>query len=593
MLDPILVPFSAPRSYLALGVHEKDDWWCEHPAGLFLRELRTSRDAALVAHLVPLGPGGAPLAFERYEERPEALRAECAAGAWEFVFADPATLLARADRPGLGLRLDFLVEDRRFNMLFPVPAPGAAAPDGTLFLANAHKNRVKLLLAARAGRLVPDDSRWDGRDALTMAATLVAPDSGSIQHSAFGIRHSGGTPAELALREYPGEWDGAVPSETFDAARAAQAADFEAFLARVPAVPPELEEARAAAAHLLWSCSVAKAGYLGRDALLMSKNWMDRLWSWDHCFNAVALAPVRPDLAWDSFMAPFDLQAEDGSLPDSISEGSVVRSFFKPPVHGWALRRLMAAMELSDAQLAEAYARIGRWTRWWLDFRDRDRDGLCEYDHGNDSGWDNGTAFLRLPPVETPDLAAFLAIQCDVLADLARRLGRPAAEAAEWTRVADAQIAAMDRELFDAEGRPLARAAYTHEAFSPDTLLLRLPVLLGDRLPARLRAPLLADLESDKFLTEWGYATESPASPLYKNDGYWRGPIWAPSTMLLCDGLRACGRPDLARRAAERFCRMCARSGFAENFDALTGEGLRDRAYTWTAAVFLILAADL
>ena len=592
-IDPILVPFSAPRSYLALGVHKKDDWWCEHPAGLFLRELRTSRDEALVAHLVPLGPDGAPLAFERYESHPESFRAECAAGAWEFVFADPATILARADRPGLGLRLDFLAEGRRFHMLFAVPAPGAAAPDGTLLLANAHKNRVKFLLAARSGRLVPDDSRWDGRDALSMAANLLPPDSGAIQHSAFGIQHSGGTPAELAIREYPGEWDGAVPSDDFDAARAAQAADFGSFLARVPAAPSELAETRAAAAHLLWSFTVAKAGYLGRDALLMSKNWMDRLWSWDHCFNAIALAPVRPDLAWDSFLAPFDLQAEDGSLPDSISEGAIVRSFFKPPIHGWALRRMMAASDVPDARLAEVYGPLARWTRWWLDYRDRDRDGLCEYDHGNDSGWDNGTAFLRLPPVETPDLAAFLAIQCDVLADLARRLGRPAAEAAEWTRIADAQISAMDRELFDAAGRPLVRAAYTHETFSPDTLLLRIPVLLGDRLPARLRAPLLADLESDRFLTEWGYATESPASPLYKNDGYWRGPIWAPSTLLLYDGLRACGRADLARRVAERFCRMCAKSGFAENFDALTGEGLRDRAYTWTASVFLVLAAEL
>ena len=582
-IDPALVPFSAPLSYLALGVHAKDDWWCEHPAGLFLRELRTSRDEALVAHLVPLGPDGAPLAFERYASGPESLRAECAAGAWEFVFADPATILARADRPGLGLRLDFLAEGRRFQMLFAVPPPGSAAPDGTLLLANAHKNRVRFLLAARAGRLVPDDSRWDGRDALSMAANLVAggPESGDTR------------PLELAIREYTGEWDGAVPAADFAAARAAQAADFAAFLARVPAAPAELAETRAAAAHLLWSCSVAKAGYLGRDALLMSKNWMDRLWSWDHCFNAVALAPVRPDLAWDSFLAPFDLQAEDGSLPDSISEGAVVRGFVKPPIHGWALRRLMAATELSEAQLSEAYGRIARWTRWWLDCRDRDRDGLCEYDHGNDSGWDNGTAFLRLPPVETPDLATFLAIQCDVLADLARRLGRPDAEAAEWARIADAQIAAMDRELFDAAGRPLVRAAYTHETFSPDTLMLRIPVLLGDRLPARLRAPLLADLESDRFLTEWGYATESPASPLYRNDGYWRGPIWAPSTLLLCDGIRACGRPDLARRVAERFCRMCAKSGFAENFDALTGEGLRDRAYTWTAAVFLVLAAEL
>ena len=38
--------------------------------------------------------------------------------------------------------------------------------------------------------------------------------------------------------------------------------------------------------------------------------------------------------------------------------------------------------------------------------------------------------------------------------------------------------------------------------------------------------------------------------------------------------------------------RCARRSGFAENFDALTGAGLRDRAYTWTAAVYLLLAAD-
>jgi hypothetical protein len=35
---------------------------------------------------------------------------------------------------------------------------------------------------------------------------------------------------------------------------------------------------------------------------------------------------------------------------------------------------------------------------------------------------------------------------------------------------------------------------------------------------------------------------------------------------------------------------MCETSGFAENFDALTGRGLRDRAYTWTASGYLLLA---
>lgn len=583
MIDPTLVPFSAPRSYLALSVHRENDWWSDHPAGLFLRTLRTSRDTPFVARLVPLAPDGSAVGFDRFETRPESFRAESPAGAWEFAFADESTIVAVADRPGLGLRLDFMPGGRRFQALFPVPRPGSSGgPDGTLILANAHKNRARFLLAARSGRFVPDDPEWDGRDAGSMAAELRPCPGGP-----------GSGVAEFAIRECPVEWDGTVPGAGFGSARAARAAEFGAFLRGIPEVPPEFAETRAAAAHLLWSFSVAKAGFLKRDALLMSKNWMDRVWSWDHCFNAIALAPGHPDLAWDSFIAPFDFQDGAGCLPDAIGEGAVAHGFVKPPVHGWALRRMMAVADFSRDRLAEAFDRLGRWTRWWLSRRDRDGDGLCEYDHGNDSGWDNGTAFLRLPPVETPDLAAFLAIQCDVLADLARRLDRPAGEAAEWTRLADAQIAAMDRALFDEAGRPLVRAAYTHDTFSPDTLMLRIPVLLGDRLPERLRAPLVADLESDRFLAEWGYATESPRSPFYKNDGYWRGPIWAPSTLLVCDGLRACGRPDLARRAAERFCRMCAKSGFAENFDAATGEGLRDRAYTWTASVFLVLASEL
>ena len=46
----------------------------------------------------------------------------------------------------------------------------------------------------------------------------------------------------------------------------------------------------------------------------------------------------------------------------------------------------------------------------------------------------------------------------------------------------------------------------------------------------------------------------------------------------------------MADEISDRFRKLCERSGFAENFDALTGEGLRDRAYTWTASVYLLLA---
>ena len=37
---------------------------------------------------------------------------------------------------------------------------------------------------------------------------------------------------------------------------------------------------------------------------------------------------------------------------------------------------------------------------------------------------------------------------------------------------------------------------------------------------------------------------------------------------------------------------MVSMSGFAENFDAMTGEGLRDRSYTWTASAFLTMCHE-
>ena len=44
------------------------------------------------------------------------------------------------------------------------------------------------------------------------------------------------------------------------------------------------------AAYVLWSATVRPAGFLTDPAVLMSKHWMDKVWSWDHCFNALALA---------------------------------------------------------------------------------------------------------------------------------------------------------------------------------------------------------------------------------------------------------------------------------------------------------------
>lgn len=111
-------------------------------------------------------------------------------------------------------------------------------------------------------------------------------------------------------------------------------------------------------------------------------------------------------------------------------------------------------------------------------------------------------------------------------------------------------------------------------------------------MPEDIRSSLISDLMEKDFLTPYGFATEAYTSRLYDPDGYWREPIWAPTTLLLVEGLYKSGEENLAKDVAKRFCRMAKQSGFAENYDALTGEGLRDKAYTWTASVFLILLKE-
>ncbi len=109
-----------------------------------------------------------------------------------------------------------------------------------------------------------------------------------------------------------------------------------------------------------------------------------------------------------------------------------------------------------------------------------------------------------------------------------------------------------------------------------------------------MRLKLIADLKQPgQFLTANGLATERLSSRYYESDGYWRGPIWAPATLMVVDGLESSGENEFARELKLRFCRMAARSGLTENYDAVSGRGLRDGAYTWTASVFLIFAHEL
>ncbi|MEU8102844.1 trehalase family glycosidase [Nonomuraea muscovyensis] len=539
-------------------------WFCFSP----VVALHTyADDVHLVSHQTGMHPvlrfvptrGGAP-AGAALTAVPHRLTWSCDGGRIDLAYETPDTVRLRGH--GLGLRL--LAAD---PVLTPFSGPYFYLDpvDGSSVLTvyqTGRRYRITLL-SGHADRL--------GGELLGAAERgVVLPDEGE--------------PWEIAIEEYETARAPYRAETSFEQVVKAARAEFDAFAEAVAPWRGPRTPAAELAAYVLWSATVRPAGFVTRPAVLMSKHWMDKVWSWDHCFNALALAPGLPGLAWDQIRLVFDHQDAAGALPDSVTHSEVLHNFVKPPVHGWALRRLGPA---PGGEQARTYRALERWTEFWLTHRRAPGRELPHYQHGNDSGWDNATTFDPERVVETADLAALLVLQMRQLARMAGGLADPDA-AARWTAAADRMRDALLSELWTGD-RFVARGVHSGKTWSSSSLLDLMPIVLGAELPGQVRERLAAGIE--RHLTAYGPATELPTSEHYRDDGYWRGPIWAPSTVLIEDGLRRAGHIRLADEVSARFRRLCETSGFAENFDARTGAGLRDRAYTWTAAAYLVLAA--
>ncbi|MDD3279701.1 MAG: trehalase family glycosidase [Lachnospiraceae bacterium] len=362
----------------------------------------------------------------------------------------------------------------------------------------------------------------------------------------------------------------------------------------------------------LWSSFVRADDVYHSDTMLMSKKFMSSVWSWDHCFNALAMAKVGKEKAMEQFLAPFVLQSPKGALPDMWNPHTeVVWGVTKPPIHGWCFSKLMDCFPFTEEELIRVYGYLVKWTGWWMKENDSDHDGIPEYPQGCDSGWDNSTLFDLGFYVESPDLPAYLILQMETQARIAETLaekqekGRGEAgqtengdvESRDWSAEGRKwrQEAKYLTERFYAhswsDGRFVAKLSGSHEyEEQPTSLISLMPLVLGDCLDQEKRRKLVKILKQD-FLTEHGLATEMPAGKKYEPDGYWRGPIWAPVTYLLVDGLRRGGEEALAAEIAGRYCQMSEQlaRGNYENFDALTGKGLRAPGYTWSASVYMLL----
>ena len=558
-IDVRTVPFSCRGSYWCLTRFDGRS----RPAKPIELHHVAADGARDVLRIEVLRDGG--VVEPEYDAVPERLRMASGGGSLEVAFENARTLRLRGH--GLGIRLIL----KHPSVLLPMKAGQQRVvcqpPQGPAFMFVA----TSLAGSARVVNAAPDRPASQ-YDRLVIEVTPAADGS-----------------SEVALEEYLSEWRPRAYAVPFDGCVRARQQEFAAWLSKMPSVPERYQEAARLAMYVNWSSLVEPRGFIRREGMLMSKTWMPHIWSWDHCFTAIATGYIDPRLAWEQLMVVFDHQDELGSLPDDID--SEVRRWLAPkvPVHGWALREMARSGSVTPAELAAIAEPLRRWTEFRLRYRDDGGTGLVQANSGNEAA-DNATVYDVGLPVLAPDLCALTAVQMDELAQIARTQGDEE-RSRTWSARADRLVERMLARMWTGERfvYPTTSSGATNEKAM--CFLQCMPIVLGRRLPESVRARLVETIRRD-LLTEHGIASESPRSPLYKSDGYWRGPIWAPVVHLMVTGLRDSGEDALAREIARRFCETVRSGGPAENFDAVTGAPLSDPSYTWTSSVFLVLAHE-
>ncbi len=352
-----------------------------------------------------------------------------------------------------------------------------------------------------------------------------------------------------------------------------------------------LQSGRDLATYILYSIVVHPLGLLNKYAMYMSKNWMTNIWSWDNCFNALGICTFNETLALDQLLIFNDKQDASGILPDTMNNLYCSYSCTKPPIEGWTYLKMMELNDFfkQETQVKPIYQQLLGLEKYWREYRISKEFPLPYYNHGNDSGWDNATPFIDGLPVTTADLPTYLILLYEALEKLAIIL-KLNKDALTFTKRKEEMISNLINNLWD--GNRFRSYHHLNKCFTNkgNSLIELTPILISKYLPKEIVDKLLKELISSKFITKHGIATEALTSPLYTKNGYWRGPFWAPTSLLFIDALKNVGEKELSEKLALAYCENATKYGMCENFDPITGEGFDDPAFAWTSSVYLLLS---
>jgi len=397
----------------------------------------------------------------------------------------------------------------------------------------------------------------------------------------------------LVMEEFV--YDGVVRDEypTYAEGKASMQKEWDEFIEAMPVFSGPYEEKREECEYLLWSYLTSPYGTAKYPMIQMFAGVMAS--QWQMCQNAVALQE-HIDLAVDLMLGPIDRISDDGQLTDMYDDIMCESLMIKPPVHGWAVKEIMKnhnlLEECSREKIEKLYSGMWRWAEWFMNHRDDDEDGLPSIIHSDETGLDNSTLFINHLQLTTPDLAAYLVILYEATGDLAKLLGKPEAEAAEWYKKSTDLLQRLLDNLWDGE-HFVAMVPQTREKLFSGNIVHYVPAILGNRLPKEILNKLADDLsDTTTFLSPYGLASENMTSDYFSPSGFGRGCILPPMMLYICTGLWDTERHDTAKLFMENYCNALNKLNFSFFINPITGTG-NFNGCSWSYCAYTILARML
>jgi hypothetical protein len=392
---------------------------------------------------------------------------------------------------------------------------------------------------------------------------------------------------------------------SYDECVSAVKADYDAFAETIlPKIDGALARRAPQAAWTLWGLTSVPDGetVYRRRMIRMIRSSFEAAFSWQHGMHAVFFSSYDLKFAWELLLSCFDCQDSTGRIADSLAYDGPGDTM-KPPVQGlgylWLARRYDISIFPKD-EMEFLWNGMERWTRFHLEYRDLDGDGIFENQSAGETGWEAASYFNLGFPLASPDTNAYLALQMEALADLGRRIGKDEKTCAYWENMTKQTVDKIVSMFWDSDaGCWNAVNIMTKNRAGALSAVPACTLVLGGRLPRDVVDKTVAHIfDSPGFLTPFGVASESQSSP-YFNNNWCSGSIDTPIQALLLMALEDCGMHERARDLARRYLSVFDENRMMHIHDSKTGAPVDSiRFFTeetlfnsgWTAGCYIFCA---